>query len=574
MSLIAKEFKPCIIIPCYNHGPMMAGVLARLEKFNLPCLLIDDGSEDATAHELQRLAECTPAVSLTRLVHNQGKGAAVMAGLQQAAREGYTHAVQVDADGQHQLEDLPAMLAEAKTYPDMLISGRPIYDDSIPKSRLYGRYITHFWVWIETLSLSLKDSMCGFRVYPVAPCIALMRKQVLGERMDFDTDIMVKLYWQGTPSRFLPTRVTYPADGLSHFDALKDNLRISWMHTRLFFGMLPRIPQLLRQRRQTPALHWSRTPERQGPWGIRLMLKVYKLLGRRAFKLLLYPVVGFFWLTGKTQRDASEQYLQRLKRSAERRQKTLPYALGSFRHFLRFGDASLNKLASWQGDTVLGRHALMVNPELCEAQIATGKGTLILASHLGDIESCRALGELNHKVTVNALVFTQHAERFNQIMKEVNPQANLNLIQVATLGPDTAMMLKSKLDAGEWVAIVGDRTSAGQHERGTAPRVIRSPFLGELATFPQGPFILASALKVPVFLMFGLLQSNQLHIHFETFADPLLLPRNERQQALQAAVDRYAARLEHYCLLAPHDWFNFFDFWQPPLQDATQRDTD
>lgn len=575
MSLTAAGFRPCIIIPCYNHGPMMAGVLARLEKFGLPCIVIDDGSEPATALELQRLAAELPQISLTRLAENQGKGAAVFAALKQAAAMNYTHAVQVDADGQHQLDDVPAMLAEAQKYPDMLISGQPIYDESVPKARLYGRYVTHVWVWIETLSLSLRDSMCGFRVYPLAPCLELMQRHRLGERMDFDTEIMVRLYWQGTRSRFLPTRVTYPQDGLSHFDALKDNLRISWMHTRLFFGMLPRIPRLLRMRRKVTAnSHWSQTPERQGLWGIRLMLKVYQLLGRRAFELLLYPVIGYFWLTGRTQRQASQHYLRRVTDYAEQHQHHLPYQLSSFRHFLRFGDAMLNKLASWRGDTVLGRNAVMVNRELCEAQIASGRGTLILASHLGDIESCRALGELNHNVKVNALVFTQHAERFNQIMKEVNPQANINLIQVSTLGPDTAVMLKSKLEAGEWVAIVGDRTSAGQHARGEAPRVVRSRFLGELATFPQGPFILASALKVPVFLMFGLQQNQQLNIYFEAFADPLQLPRSQRQQSLQAAVDHYAQRLEHYCLLAPHDWFNFFDFWQPPMVDAAQRDPD
>lgn len=552
----------------------MAGVLDRLQKFNLPCLIIDDGSEPATARELQRLASEMSHISLTRLAENQGKGAAVVAAFRQAAALNYTHAVQVDADGQHQLDDLPAMLAEAQQYSSELISGQPVYDDSVPKSRLYGRYITHVWVWIETLSLSLKDSMCGFRVYPLQPCLELIQHHRLGERMDFDTEIMVRLYWQGTPSRFLPTRVTYPQDGLSHFDALRDNLRISWMHTRLFFGMLPRIPQLLRMRRQAAsAQHWSQTPERQGVWGIRLMLKVYQLLGRRVFELLLYPVISYFWLTGRTQRQASEHYLQRVRQYAEQQQHTLPYRLSSFRHFLRFGDAMLNKLASWRGNNVPGHSTVMANRELCEAQIATGKGTLILASHLGDIESCRALGELKHNVKINALVFTQHAERFNQMMQEVNPQASINLIQVMTLGPDTAVMLKSKLDAGEWVAIVGDRTSASQHTRGEAPRVVRSRFLGELATFPQGPFILASALKVPVFLMFGLKQRERLHIYFEAFADPLLLPRSERQQSLQAAVDRYAQRLEHYCLLAPHDWFNFFDFWQPPLVDATQRDT-
>ncbi|MEE4411224.1 MULTISPECIES: glycosyltransferase family 2 protein [unclassified Serratia (in: enterobacteria)] len=562
MSVIAP-FSPCIVIPCFNHGQMMAEVLASLAGYGLPCLVVDDGSAAVTADELQRLAAGLPWVQLLRLEQNQGKGAAVIAGLQLAHSQGYSHALQVDADGQHQLSDIPDMIAEARAHPDCLISGQPVYDSSVPKARLYGRYVTHVWVWIETLSLSLKDSMCGFRVYPVEPTLALAASHPLGKRMDFDTEVMVRLYWQGVPSRFLPTRVTYPADGVSHFDALRDNLRISWMHTRLFFGMLPRIPRLLR-RKPANSLHWSATEERHGLWGIRLMLQVYRLFGRRAFQLLLYPVIGYFWLTGRAQRKASCDYLQRLREFAQGRQQALPAPLNSFRHFMRFGDAMLDKLSSWRGEL---HDIRLVDRAGCERQIASGKGTLILASHLGDIESCRALGELDSGVKINALVFTEHAERFNQVMKEVNPCANLNLIQVASLGPETAMRLQDKLNAGEWVAIVGDRTSAGKHQRGEQPRVVWSHFLGKPAPFPQGPFVLAAALRCPVFLMFGLKQQGRLNVYFEPFADPLLLPRAQRRQALQQAVDNYAARLEHYCLLAPLDWFNFFDFWQLAAQE-------
>ncbi|UNK27404.1 glycosyltransferase family 2 protein [Serratia plymuthica] len=565
---VTVPFSPCIVIPCFNHGQMMADVLASLAGYSLPCLVVDDGSTAATADELQRLAAELPWVQLLRLEQNQGKGAAVIAGLQWAHRQGHSHALQVDADGQHQLSDIPDMIAEAHAHPECLISGQPVYDSSVPKARLYGRYITHVWVWIETLSLSLKDSMCGFRVYPVEPTLALAASHPLGKRMDFDTEVMVRLYWQGVPSRFLPTRVTYPADGVSHFDTLRDNLRISWMHTRLFFGMLPRIPRLLR-RKPARSLHWSATEERHGLWGIRLMLQVYRLFGRRAFQLLLYPVIGYFWLTGRAQREASRDYLQRLRGFAQGRQRALPVPLNSFRHFMRFGDAMLDKLASWRGEL---HDIQLVDRAGFERQIASGQGTLILASHLGDIESCRALGELDASVKVNALVFTEHAERFNQVMKEVNPRANLNLIQVTSLGPETAMRLQDKLNAGEWVAIVGDRTSAGKHQRGERPRVVWSHLLGKPAPFPQGPFVLAAALRCPVFLMFGLKQQGRLNLYFESFADPLLLPRDQRHQALQQAVDNYAARLEHYCLLAPLDWFNFFDFWQLAARPSAQQE--
>lgn len=137
----------------------MPGVLARLKPFNLPCIVVNDGSDAATQQQLDNLVSEQPGVTLIRLAENAGKGAAVMRGLQAAADAGFSHAVQVDADGQHAIEDIPKLLALAEQHPAALISGQPIYDDSIPRSRLYGRWITHVWVWIETLSLQLKDSM-------------------------------------------------------------------------------------------------------------------------------------------------------------------------------------------------------------------------------------------------------------------------------------------------------------------------------------------------------------------------------------------------------------------------------
>ncbi|WNN45989.1 glycosyltransferase [Winslowiella toletana] len=557
--MLNAEFKPCVVIPCYNHGATMAAVLARLAPFNLPLLIVDDGSDKTTQALLETLV--CDGVTLLRLEKNSGKGAAVKYGLEAAAAQGYSHALQVDADGQHQIEDCPKLLAEAAAWPESLISGQPVYDDSVPKSRLYGRYATHVWVWIETLSLSLKDSMCGFRVYPLAATLKLMRQRSIGKRMDFDSEIMVRLYWAGTPSRFIRTRVTYPQNGLSHFDALHDNLRISWMHTRLFFGMLPRIPSLLaRKRRQQ---HWSGVSERKGLHGMRVMLAIYRRFGRRVFTLFLWPVIAVYWLTGRSQRQASQQWLAQIAGYARRQQVSLPTPLGSYFHFLRFGEAMLDKIASWRGDLRWGKDIDFAPG--AEAAIADARqgGKLILASHLGDIEACRAMAQQVSGLVINALVFTDNAPRFRQVQEEIAPLSGVNLIPVSEIGPETAIMLQEKLDAGEWVAIVGDRTAINR-QRGGSRRVVWSEFLGRPAPFPQGPFILAAALRCPVLLMFALKQRGKLRIYCESFADPLLLPRAERQQALQQVVDRYAERLAHHALISPLDWFNFFDFWTLP----------
>lgn len=563
--MLSASFAPCVLIPCYNHGAMLASVLARLAPFNLPVIVVDDGSDARTKQHIAALD--APQLRVLTLPHNQGKGAAVIAGLRAAAAAGFSHALQLDADGQHQVEDTSRMLAEAERYPHCLISGQPQYDASIPKSRLYGRYITHFWVWVETLSFSLKDSMCGFRVYPLAASLELCDRRAIGQRMDFDTEIMVRLYWQGTPSRFIRTRVTYPPSGVSHFDALHDNLRISWMHTRLFFGMLPRIPQLLSRRRQQA--HWAATPERRGQWGLRFMLWLYQRAGRLPFILLLWPVVAVYWLSGRAARAASQQWLTRVQAVAHQQQIALPRPLSSYRHFLRFGNSMLDKVASWRGDLQWGRDIDFAPGAEAVIRAAEGKGQLILTSHLGDIEACRAMAKQVSGLVINALVFTDNAQRFRAVLESIAPQAGVNLLPVSDIGPDTAILLQQKLDAGEWVAIVGDRTAV-QRQRGGERRVVWSEFMGQPAPFPQGPFVLAAALRCPVLLMFALRQQGKLRVHCEAFADPLPLPRNGRQQALQAAVDRYAARLQHHALLAPLDWFNFYDFWALPEEE--QRD--
>ncbi|HCT2506157.1 TPA: glycosyltransferase family 2 protein, partial [Aeromonas dhakensis] len=499
---------PCLLIPCYNHAGPLAAVLARLAEFKLPCLLVDDGSEPVAAAALDALAARYPWVSLLRHSHNQGKGGAVMTGLRRAHELGFSHALQVDADGQHDLTDLPALLAEARQHPAALVSGRPLYDDSVPKGRLYGRYITHVWVWIETLSFAIKDSMCGFRVYPLASTCALLERVALGRRMDFDTEVMVRLHWAGVPMRFVPTRVIYPVDGRSHFRLFRDNLDISWMHTRLVCRLLwdlllrlcrwparlgARLTRLWRERRT----HWSRTPERGSLLGMQIMLASYRLLGRRGFSLLLYPVIGYFWLTGRAQREASRAYLARLETFANAQGVVLPAEpRSSFRHFLRFGEAALDKLAGWRGD-ITEQEVELVGAEHYQAAINSGKGVLLLGSHLGDLELCRALGSRKQGLRINALVFTRHAARFNALLKQINPDSHLNLIQVQELGADTAILLKEKLEQGEWVVIVGDRTSVTREKR-----VIWADFLGAPAPFPLGPFVLSSVLGCPVYLMF------------------------------------------------------------------------
>lgn len=242
-------FHPCVVIPVYDHEHAIGAVLAEVLTHDIRCVLVDDGSRASCAQVLDALAAAAPRqVTLLRHAVNRGKGAAVLTGFAHAASAGHTHVLQIDADGQHRVADLPLFLQLAVRHPDAVIIGTPVYDASVPTGRLLARYLTHVWVWINTLSLDIRDSMCGFRVYPVAPVLALAQRLQLGQHMNFDTEILVRLHWDGIAMLNQPTRVSYPCDGVSHFRLWHDNALITRMHTTLFFGMLRRLPVLLWRR--------------------------------------------------------------------------------------------------------------------------------------------------------------------------------------------------------------------------------------------------------------------------------------------------------------------------------------
>lgn len=245
----AAAFAPCALIPIYNHKDTIVATVVALRERGLPVVIVDDGSNPATRQVLDTLASTHDGVQLLRLPHNQGKGRALGTGLLAAQASGFTHALQVDADGQHDLADVPRFLDEGRRHPAALVSGCPIYDHSVPKARFYGRYLTHVLVWVEILSMELRDSMCGYRLYPLASTCAQIRQRAPQPRMDFDTEMAVRLIWRGVRVRNLPTRVIYPENGLSHFRMWRDNARITAMHTRLLLGMLPRAPMLLWRKR-------------------------------------------------------------------------------------------------------------------------------------------------------------------------------------------------------------------------------------------------------------------------------------------------------------------------------------
>jgi polyprenyl-phospho-N-acetylgalactosaminyl synthase len=227
-----SDFRVCAIVPTYDNPQTVERVVKEVRGHLAVVIVVDDGSHAPAKAVLDRLAD-EPGVVLVRHAHNRGKGAAMKSGLREAAAQGFTHALQVDADGQHALDDIPRFLARAEAQPAALVLGAPQFDHTRPRIRGFGHWLTSFWTRIEVASSAIEDPQCGFRVYPVAAARAVA---VRGDRMDFDPEIAVRLCWHGTPIVNLPTRVRYleaSEGGVSHFHMGRDNLLISWMHTRL-----------------------------------------------------------------------------------------------------------------------------------------------------------------------------------------------------------------------------------------------------------------------------------------------------------------------------------------------------
>ena len=186
-----NTLKPfCAVVPSFNHSAKLAQISRALLAKNIAVIVVDDASTEEHSMVLQQVSNASNDIHLVTHHENQGKGGAVITGLLMAQKLGYSHALQIGSDGQHDLNDINSLVDLSEKYPDALISGKPIYDDSIPKGRLWGRSITHFWVYIETLSLQVKDTMCGFRVYPLEATCQLIKQVSLGKRMDFDIEII------------------------------------------------------------------------------------------------------------------------------------------------------------------------------------------------------------------------------------------------------------------------------------------------------------------------------------------------------------------------------------------------
>ena len=240
-----------ILIPSYNPGPRVFATVRAARSCWNPVWVIVDGSTDGSALKLQQMAEHDPGLSIIVNPRNMGKGAALLRGLDLAAQQGYSHALSMDSDGQHPAELIPEFMAASMRAPDCMILGIPVFDESAPALRVKGRQISNWWANLETLWAGIGDSLFGFRVYPIAPLRQVMHRERFMRRFDFDPEAVVRLSWMGVNPVNLPAPVRYFSvedGGVSHFNYLRDNALLIWMHTRLFFGFVLRLALLVVRR--------------------------------------------------------------------------------------------------------------------------------------------------------------------------------------------------------------------------------------------------------------------------------------------------------------------------------------
>jgi predicted LPLAT superfamily acyltransferase len=559
------EYRICALIVTYNHFQVLEKIINKLNNHKLQIFIVDDGSNISTKLALSKIYIKYPHIIHTELQNNSGKGAAIAVGLKQIVIHKYTHVLQIDADGQHSLSRLQDFLDLSRANPGALVSGHPVYDKSISLLRRIGRWFTHVWVWIETLSFRITDSMCGMRIYPLAKTLEIMVKYNVGKRMDFDTDIMVRLFWCGVPVIMSPVDVTYPIDNISNFKIFQDNWRICKMHTRLFFTMLSKFYTIVSRRPDYTTLnlnskiiHWSSLNERGSMIGVLFLVMLYKLVGKRICLTISYLLIIYFYIFSNTQRHSSKKFLQKVFLCGGKIDN--PNHISCLRHFNNFFNMMVDKIAAWYGDISID-HFNPVSVAILKGIMDNKQGGMFLVSHLGNIELCRAVINKQQGKNLHVLLHSKNSLNFHSALNKINPAYNLNIIEVTEIGLDTILWLKHCIQQGDWVAIAADRIGVQNNDRTS-----KVMFLGAEANFPQGPYILASLLECQVYAITAVHDKNQYRIDVSLLFDLVKFDRSCREQQLQYCAQKYASYLERYCLEYPYQWYNFFDFWEEGIR--------
>ena len=563
--------KFAFLVPFYNHPQNIKALIAALKTYELPIIVVDDGSDEASKLILTELERTEGILLLTR-AQNGGKGIAMKDGFKFALNRGFSHVLQIDADFQHDVALIGEFLRQSQAHPQSIVCANPIYGEDAPKSRVYGRKITNFWVAINTLSLGVKDAMCGFRVYPLRE-LKKAAAQSKTNRMEFDIEILVNAVRQGTNIRWIDTYVRYEKGGVSHFKMLRDNALISLMHAKCFFS-LPKFAlskiwrayglnsseknaastQISVEPQENAEQNlWWKKQERGGAFFLRLSLFLAQILPEFALKLIVKIVVWFYYIFSKNERENIAAFRRNLSVFAG--SQTLKDT-SVFSHFEAFGGAICDKFRVWKGKIKDDELEIIDLERIKSELIGAQKGQILLTAHLGNVEICKALGARVDGFRMVILTYDENSREFNEVLKRISQNdGSVRMMLVNELDVAAMLELKNIVESGEHIGIMGDRTPLG------GDKAARVKFLGKEASFNYGPYLIAGILGVKISSLWCQKIGGKFRIELVPLASAVKLGR-DRAAAVREYLQIYVRELENRCKQTPAQWFNFFDFWR------------
>ena len=533
--------KFAFLVPYYNHPQNIKELVAALKPHDIPIIIVDDGSDEPSKAVLRELED---VLLLTR-PNNDGKGAAMKDGFEFAFEKGFTHAFQIDADFQHDVGMIERFLEASRNFPQSIICSNPIYDENAPRSRVYGRKITNFWVRVNALTTKMKDTMCGFRIYPLETIKEAVQKSKTN-RMEFDMEILLNASRQGVDMRWIDIKVRYEKDGVSHFKMLRDNALISLMHAKYFFS-LPKFI-FLKFFKDKDKLWWQKG-ERANAFFLELTLFLVRYTPTFILNFIIKIVVFFYYIFSKNERENIKNFRRNLKRFSGRE-----FSTQAFENFYEFGVAICDKFRVWQ-DKISKDELDKVNAKLIDDElVGAKKGQVIITSHLGNAEICKAISTNVDGFEMVVLVYTKGSENFYEIMNKIS-LGKIRLLNVNELDVSAMLELKNIVDSGVHIGVMGDRVPIN------GDKFMSVRFLGKEAKFNYGPYLLAAILGVKVSSLWCEKIDGKFRIELMPIAQNIALSR-DKAASVRPYVQKYVKQLEEHCLKAPSQWFNFFDFWR------------
>jgi glycosyltransferase, group 2 family len=568
--------KFAFLVPFYNHPQNIKALITALKTYELPVVVVDDGSDEASKQILAELERTEGILLLTR-AQNGGKGIAMKDGFKFASERGFSHVLQIDADFQHDAALIGEFLRQSEAHPQSIVCANPIYGDDAPKSRVHGRKITNFWVAINTLSLGIKDAMCGFRVYPLEQLKKAAAKSKTN-RMEFDIEILVNAARQGVDMRWIDTYVHYEKGGVSHFKMLRDNALISLMHAKYFFSlpkfMLDKIwrtcglnlsksanfkngandaQNLKKPQENSEQNLWWKKQERGGAFFLRLSLFLAQIFPEFALKLIVKIVVWFYYIFSKNERENIAEFRRNLSDFAG--SQTLK-GTSVFSNFEAFGVAICDKFRVWKGKIKDSELEIIDLERIKSELIGAKKGQILLTAHLGNVEICKALGARVDGFRMVILAYDKNSREFNEVLKRISQNdGSVRMMLVNELDVAAMLELKNIVESGEHIGIMGDRTPIG------GDKAARVKFLGKEANFNYGPYLIAGILGVKISSLWCQKIEGKFRIELVPLASTVKLGR-DKAAAVREYLQIYVRELENRCKQTPVQWFNFFDFWR------------